>query len=57
MSEIKYHMLNRSDEVITEDKLATGQESREWIKCIKNKELAPQDILFINTSTFGKRLK
>ena len=48
------HMLKRTDYLNTGDQLAIGQEYREWIKCIKNKDLAPQNILFINTSTFGK---
>ena len=47
-------MLKRSDQVSVGDQLAIGQEYKEWIKCIKNKDLIPQNILFINTSTFGK---
>ena len=54
MSEVICHMLKRTDEVNTGDQLAIGQEYREWIKCIQSKELVPQNILFINTSTFGK---
>ena len=54
MSEVICHMLKRTDEVNAGDQLAIGQEYREWIKCIENKELVPQNILFINTSTFGK---
>ena len=57
MSEVIYHMLQRTDEVSTRDQLAIGQEYREWIKCIKNKDLVPQNILFINTSTFGKNIQ
>ena len=54
MSEVICQMLKRAEEVNSEDQLAIGQEYREWIKCIKNKDLVPQNILFINTSTFGK---
>tara|TARA_B100001029_G_C14901127_1_gene360979 strand:- start:240 stop:443 length:204 start_codon:yes stop_codon:yes gene_type:complete len=55
MSEVICHMLKRTDEVAAGDQLAIGQEYREWIKCVKNKELVPQNILFINTSTFGRK--
>ena len=54
MSEIISHALRRSSQLNTEDQLAIAQEYREWIKCIENRELIPQDILLINTSTFGK---
>tara|TARA_Y100001968_G_scaffold301991_1_gene314811 strand:+ start:141 stop:344 length:204 start_codon:yes stop_codon:yes gene_type:complete len=57
MSEVLCHALKRTDKLNTGDQLAIGQEYREWIKCIKNRELVPQDILFINTSTFGKKFK
>ena len=57
MSEVIYHMLKRADKVSTRDQLAIGQEYKEWIKCIKNKDLVPQNILFINTSTFGKNFQ
>ncbi len=57
MSEVICHMLRRTEEVNIGDQLAIGQEYREWIKCIKNRELVPQNILFINTSTFGKKFK
>ena len=57
MSEVICHMLKRTEEVNNGDQLAIGQEYREWIKCIKNRELVPQNILFINTSTFGKKFK
>ena len=57
MSEVICHMLKRTDEVCIKDQLAIGQGYREWIKCIKNRELVPQNILFINTSTFGKEFK
>ena len=57
MSEVICHMLRRTEEVNIGDQLAIGQEYREWIKCIKNRELLPQNILFINTSTFGKKFK
>ena len=40
--------------LITGDKLAIGHKYREWIRSIKNKDLVPQNILFINKSTFGK---
>ena len=57
MSEVICHMIKRTDEVNTGDQLAIGQEYREWIKCINNKELVPQNILFINTSTFGRKFQ
>ena len=57
ISEVICHMLKRTDEVNIGDQLAIGQEYKEWIKCIKNKELFPQNILFINTSTFGKKFQ
>ena len=57
MSEVICHALRRTDQLSTEDQLAIGQEYREWIQCIKNRELTPQDILFINTSSFGKKLQ
>ena len=57
MSEVICHMLRRTDKVNTGDQLAIGQEYKEWIKCIKNKELIPQSILFINTSTFREKFQ
>ena len=57
MSEVICHMLKRADKVNIGDQLAIGQEYKEWIKCIKDRELVPQNILFINTSTFGQNLK
>ena len=57
MSDLLCHMLKRTDQLNTGDQLAIGQEYREWIKCIKNKNLVPQKILFINTSTFGKNIQ
>ena len=57
MSEVICHMLKRTDEVNTRDQLAIGQEYKEWIKCIKEREFVPQNILFINTSTFGKKFQ
>ena len=56
MSEVLCHMLKRAEKVSTKGQLAIGQEYKEWIECIKNKELIPQDILFINTYTFGDKL-
>ena len=56
MSEVICHMPRRADKVNTGDQLAIGQEYREWIKGIKDKELAPQNILFINTCIFGKEI-
>ena len=50
-------MLERTDHLNTADQLAIGKEYREWIKCIKNKKLVPQNIIFRNTSTFGKYLQ
>ena len=57
MSDLICHMLKRTDHLNTGDQLAIGQEYREWIKCIKERELVPQDILFINTSTFGTKFQ
>ncbi len=57
MSEVICYMLKRTDKVNTSAQLAIGQEYREWIKCIKSKKLVPQNILFINTSTFGKKIQ
>ena len=57
MTEVICHMLKRTDKVSTADQLAIGQEYREWIKCIKNRNLIPQDILFLNSSTFGKKFQ
>ena len=57
MSDLICHMLKRTDHLNTGDQLAIGQEYREWIKCIKNKDLIPQNIIFINTSTFGKYIQ
>ena len=54
MSDLSCYVPKRTDHLNTEDQLAIGQEYREWIKCIKNKELSPENIFFINTSTFGK---
>ncbi len=57
MSDLICHMLKRTDYLNTGDQLAIGQEYREWIKCIKNRDLVPQNILFINTSIFGKNIQ
>ena len=57
ISEVICHMLRRTDIVNTQDQLAIGQEYKEWIECIKSRELIPQNILFINTSTFGKKFQ
>ena len=57
MSHLISHMLKRIDHLNTGKQLAIGQEYREWIKYIKNKDLVPQNILFINTSTFGKNIQ
>ena len=57
ISEVICHMLRRTDKVNIGDQLAIGQEYSEWIKCIKNKELVRQNILFINTSIFEKKFK
>ena len=53
MSDFICHMLKRTDHLNTEDQLAIGQGYRTWIKCIKNKDLFPQNIVFVNTSTLG----
>jgi len=50
-------MLKRTDYLNTGDQLAIGQEYKEWIKCIKNKDHILQNPLFIDTSTFGKNIK
>ena len=56
MSDLICHMLKRTDHLNIGDQLAAfGQVYREWIKCIKNKDLVPQNILFIKTSTFEKK--
>tara|TARA_Y100001968_G_C19114240_1_gene598740 strand:+ start:290 stop:490 length:201 start_codon:yes stop_codon:yes gene_type:complete len=55
MSKVIFHMLKRTEKLSTRDQLAIGQEYREWINCINNRDLSPQDILFINTSTFEKK--
>ena len=57
MSELICHMLKRTDHLNIGDQLAIGQEYREWIKCIKNQEHLPQNILLINTSTFRKNMQ
>ena len=57
MSDLIFHMLKRAEHLNTGDQLAIAQEYRERIKCIKNKDLAPQNILFINTSTFEKNIQ
>ncbi len=57
MSDLICHMLKRTDHINTGDQLAIGQEYRKWIKCIKNKDLVSQNILFINTYTFGKNIQ
>ena len=57
MSEVICHALRRTDKLNPGDQLAIGQEYKEWIKCIENRELIPQDILFLNSSTFGRKLQ
>ena len=57
MSDLIFHVLKRTDHLNTGNQLAIAQEYREWIKCIKNKELVPQNILFVNTATFGKNIQ
>ena len=57
MSDLICHMLKRTDHLNTGEQLTIGQEYKRWIKCIPNKDLVPQNILFINTSTFGKNNK
>tara|TARA_B100001094_G_C17926538_1_gene668560 strand:+ start:287 stop:490 length:204 start_codon:yes stop_codon:yes gene_type:complete len=57
MSEVIFHVLRRTNQLSTGDQLAIGQEYREWIQGIENRELIPQDILFINSSTFGKKFQ
>ena len=57
MSDLICHMLKRTDYLNTGDQLAIGQEYREWIKFIKNKDLVLQNIFFVKTSTFGKNLQ
>ena len=46
-------MLKRTNHLNREDQLDISQEYREWIQSIKNKGFVPQNILIINTSTFG----
>ena len=57
MSDLISHMLKKTDHLNIGDQLALDQEYREWIKCIRNKDLVPQNILFINTSTYGKNIQ
>ena len=57
MSDLICHMLKRTNHLNNGDQLAIGQEYREWIKFIKNKDLVPKHILFINTSTIGKKIQ
>ncbi len=57
MSDLICHTLIRTNNINTVDKLAICQEYREWIKYIKNKDLIPQKILFINTSTFREHIQ
>ncbi len=57
ISDLMNHMLKRTDNLNTEAQLAIGQEYRERITCILNKDLVQQKILFINTSTFDKTTK
>ena len=57
MSDLICHMLKRTDHLNIVDQLAIGQEYREWIKCIKDREMISQDILLINTSTFKNKYK
>jgi len=52
-----FHMLKRIDHLKTRDTSDIDQEYREWMKCIKNKDLVPQEILIINISTFGKNIQ
>ena len=54
MSEVICHMLKRIDKVKAGNQLAIGQEYKEWLITYLIKELVPQNILFINTSTFGQ---
>ena len=57
ISEVIYYALRRTNQLNIGDQLAIGQEYREWIQGIENREMIPQDILFINTSTFGKKFQ
>tara|TARA_B100000700_G_C14717871_1_gene702274 strand:- start:299 stop:451 length:153 start_codon:yes stop_codon:yes gene_type:complete len=50
-------MFNRANHLKTGDQLDIGEEYREWIDCIKDKDLFQQKILFINSSTFGKNIQ
>ena len=52
MAELMCHRPKRIDHLNTEDQLAIGQEYREWIKCLENKNLVPQNILFIYTLNY-----
>ncbi len=57
MSDLICHMFNRANHLKTGDQLDIGEEYREWIDCIKDKDLFQQKILFINSSTFGKNIQ
>tara|TARA_B100001250_G_scaffold22161_1_gene18698 strand:- start:236 stop:409 length:174 start_codon:yes stop_codon:yes gene_type:complete len=57
MSDLICHIIKRTNHLNTGDQLVIGQEYRDWIKGIKNKDLVPQNILFISKSTFGKNIQ
>ena len=46
------HVLKRTLEVNTGDKLAIAQEYKEWINCISASDFSKQEILVIDKFTF-----
>ncbi len=47
------HILKRTLEVNSGDKLAIAQEYKEWINCISASDFSEQEILVIDKFTFG----
>ena len=46
------HILKRTLEVNTGDKLAIAQEYKEWINCVSASDFSEQEILVIDRFTF-----
>ena len=47
------HILKRTIEVNSGDKLAIAQEYKEWINCISTSDFSDQEILVIGNNTFS----
>ena len=47
------HILRRTIEVNSGDKLAIAQEYKEWINCISSKDFSKHEILVIDKYTFN----